>query len=303
MNEDDADDLPEESTQVVRAPVSPAATASSSRRPYLVLAGQDGKGADYWPLDSTKVIGREATVDIRLEFEGVSRQHVRIVVDGERLVAQDLNSRNGVFVNGVRVEAVRLSEGDALQLGGATLRVVFRDAVDEAAFKALQESTRRDALTGAYNRRYLDERLEAEFAYARRHRSVISVLLIDVDHFKRVNDTFGHLAGDAVLRELTVLINRQLRVEDVLARYGGEELLVLCRDIDVTGVRVLAERIRATVEAARMTFQGQAIAITISGGVTAGPRPSDATASALLQRADEALYAAKRAGRNQIVTA
>jgi two-component system, cell cycle response regulator len=297
----DDDEIAGESTQYVRMPAATPAVQANVRRPYLVLAGTDGRSSAFWPLDATKIIGRDPSADIRIELEGVSRRHVRIVVDGHRLVAQDLESRNGLFLNGERIQTVTLAEGDALQLGGALLRLVFRDSVDDAAFTALQESARRDALTGAYNRRYLDERLEGEFAYARRHRTLISVILIDVDHFKRVNDTFGHLAGDAVLRELAGHMLRQVRVEDVLARYGGEELVVICRDTDGNRAAVLAERIRETVAELPIVYQGQAISVTISGGVTSGPVGADAGPHALIQRADEALYAAKRGGRNRIV--
>ncbi len=298
---DDDEDIAGESTQVVRLPVAVPAARSNVRRPYLVLAAEEGRASAYWPLDATKTIGRDAGADIRIELEGVSRKHLRIVVDGDRLIAQDLQSRNGLFVNGERVETARLVEGDAVQLGGALLRLVYRDSVDDAAFTALQESARRDALTGAYNRRYLDERLEGEFAYARRHGTLISVILFDVDHFKRVNDTFGHLAGDAVLRALAAHMIGQVRVEDVLARYGGEELVVVCRDTDGNRATLLADRIRATIEVLRITFQDQPIPVTISGGVTSGPLQADTSASSLLQRADDALYAAKRAGRNRIV--
>lgn len=303
MDDDDELEITGESTQIVRSPVGPPAVRSSVRRPYLVLAADEGRPSAFWPLDATKTVGRDATAEIRIELEGVSRQHVRVVVDGDRLVVQDLRSRNGVFVNGARVDSARVADGDTLQLGSALLRVVFRDSVDDAAFNALQESARRDALTGAYNRRYLDERLAGEFAFAQRHQTLVSIILFDVDHFKRVNDTFGHLAGDAVLRQLGAHMLRQVRVEDVLARYGGEELVVVCRDTDGTRAGVLAERIRVTVEGLPILHQEHSIAVTISGGVTSGPRPNDTSASSLLQRADEALYAAKRGGRNRIVAA
>lgn len=303
VNDDDDDLDAAESTQMFRMPTIAPAALSSVRRPYLLLAGSEAGASASWALDQTKTIGRDPSAEIRIDLDGVSRQHARIVVERERLVAQDLSSRNGMFVNGMRVESATLKEGDTLQFGSALSRVIMRDSVEDAAFHALQEASRRDALTGAYNRRYLDERLQGEFAFARRHRTLISVILLDVDHFKRVNDTFGHLAGDAVLRELTAHVMQQIRTEDVLARYGGEELVVICRETEGSRASVLAERIRATIELLRIVHDGKAIPVTISGGVACGPTASDAAPSALLRRADEALYAAKRAGRNRIIVA
>jgi diguanylate cyclase (GGDEF)-like protein len=162
----------------------------------------------------------------------------------------------------------------------------------------------RDGLTGLFNRRYFDERLESEHAFAVRHRSALAVLLCDIDHFKKVNDVHGHQAGDAVLRAVATELRERVRTEDVVARFGGEELVVIARGVDVNGTRQFAERLRAIVEALRIEIDDKVIAVTVSIGVAhshAGPaavRPEGLVASA-----DNALYAAKRAGRNRALLA
>ncbi len=294
------DEEEEDSTGLFALRISGTPAARGARQPHLaLLAGPEGL-AESFPLAGTVVIGRGSSAGVRLQHDGVSRQHARVVVDGDRIVVQDLGSRNGTHVNGERVDAVTLVEGDTIQVGAAVLRLVYRDSLEAKALSNLRETARRDALTGAYNRRYFDERLEAEIAYAKRHQKQVAVVLIDVDFFKKVNDTLGHPAGDAVLRSLCEVVSAQIRREDVLARYGGEEFVVVCRDTSPEGAVALAERFRAAVEAAKVSHEGRPIAVTISLGVATGPRESDASSAALVARADQALYDSKRAGRNRV---
>lgn len=163
-----------------------------------------------------------------------------------------------------------------------------------------------DVLTGWHNRRYLQTRMKEELGRSRRERCTVSCLMLDIDHFKQVNDNYGHLAGDAVLRELAQRIETEIRVNDVAARYGGEEFVVLLPATDITGAQVIAERIRVAVSATPIELgNGHAETITVSigvAGVIPGREEDDLkTASeGLLAHADVALYAAKSAGRNRV---
>jgi diguanylate cyclase (GGDEF)-like protein len=159
-----------------------------------------------------------------------------------------------------------------------------------------------DPLTGLHNRRHLDARLRAELAFATRHEAPLSVLIIDVDHFKKINDTMGHGAGDAALRALGERLQKSVRTEDVVARYGGEEFAVIARGIKAAGALLLAERVRETVARMRVAYEAHTIAFTISVGVaTMDQNRKFAAVEALLKAADDALYAAKKSGRNRCV--
>jgi two-component system, cell cycle response regulator len=162
----------------------------------------------------------------------------------------------------------------------------------------LETVTRTDALTGIYNRRHLEERLHGMLAAARRHRQPAAVLMIDVDHFKRVNDTLGHAGGDAVLRQVAERLHRRVRLEDVVGRWGGEEFLVLSDATDAAAAEVLAGRLLAAVSGTPFAIEGaDDISVTVSIGCAAGTDDAEA----LVRRADDALYEAKSEGRNRVV--
>jgi diguanylate cyclase (GGDEF)-like protein len=194
-------------------------------------------------------------------------------------------------------------------LGGCfvwmTLRLALQTAIDIRRVTVLEQENITDPLLGVYNRRYLDRRLEQEVARARRYGLPLAVLLLDIDHFKRVNDTHGHPAGDQVLSYLGQLIRSSVREADVAARYGGEELLIIAPNTTPAAAGVLAERIRGHVEAHALVLTNQAgqrleLQITVSVGV-AGLSPQTTDGPALVGRADAALYRAKQDGRNRVV--
>ncbi|HJL18328.1 MAG TPA: GGDEF domain-containing protein [Sandaracinaceae bacterium LLY-WYZ-13_1] len=250
------------------------------------------------------VLGRDRSLPARIDDRGISRRHARVIRIAGVFYVEDLGSTNGTRVNGERVSQPRpLRDGDRIQLGASTLlRVTLQDEQEAEVARRLYESAVRDPLTGIFNRGHFDERLLAEFAYADRHRSALTVVLIDLDRFKQVNDTHGHQAGDAVLRDVAATIQRTIRAEDLLARYGGEELVLLVRGIDPVGSAHMAERVRATVEAAPVRWQGRTIPVTASLGVATmtAERPFEA-AEHLLAAADRAVYAAKASGRNTVI--
>jgi diguanylate cyclase (GGDEF)-like protein len=156
-----------------------------------------------------------------------------------------------------------------------------------------------DPLTGLNNRRYFLDVASREFLRSRRYRRPLSLIMMDIDHFKSVNDTYGHLAGDQVLVEVAQRSSRVLRGSDVRARYGGEELVFLLLETPLEGAMRAAERIRESIANAKIEINDKTIAVTVSLGV-ASLDARDTDLDALISRSDQALYAAKRAGRNRV---
>jgi diguanylate cyclase (GGDEF)-like protein len=290
-----------EDKTVVATSIAPAAPLSGKRAQLVVLAGANV--GEMYSLFGTLSIGRGRDADIRIQGDGISRQHARIHVSPAGVVLEDLGSTNGSFVNGEKVvEQCPLNDGDKIQLGGATiLKLTYQDDIDEDFQRQMFESASRDALTQIYNKRFFVERLHSEHAFSIRHRAALSLIIFDLDHFKRINDTFGHLAGDHVLATLAKSIAPMIRSEDVFARYGGEEFVILSRSTDPPSAAVVAERVRAAIEAHPFTFDGQRIPVTVSVGVAATPHPEIRAPEDLVSRADKALYEAKRGGRNRVV--
>ena len=283
-------------------PVAPPSRVKD--RPLLTMLTGLNAG-QIFPLEGPETtIGRAKDAHVRLDEAGISRNHARIVrTDDGRFVAEDLRSTNGMFVNGAKVERAELAASDRLQVGPS---VVFRfgllDAEEEELARELFESSTRDALTRAYNRKYLSERLGAEVAYAARHGTSLAVILLDLDHFKRVNDSHGHPAGDAVLRVVAAQISRLIRAEDIFARFGGEEFLVLVRGIEHDNVVRFAERIRMAVEQLVIPVGDLRLRASLSLGVATLAECHGGGEESLLSLADERLYKAKVGGRNRVAS-
>jgi len=213
------------------------------------------------------LVGRATEADIWLSDDGVSRKHARLTRHGDNYVLQDLNSANGSLVQGTKVERKVLSSGDQIQLGpDAIFRYSVTDDDQKELLEQLYSTSVTDPLTGARNREFLDTLLTSELSYARRHDHDVSFVLFDLDHFKRINDTFGHPAGDAVLVAVTAAIRGTLRAEDSLCRYGGEEFCVVLRSIDLTGAAATGERIRALLEQLNVRHEQKVIPVTCSVG-------------------------------------
>ena len=279
----------------------PAARVGASERAYLViLAGpQMGEMVKLEP-GANITIGREEGVQLLLNDDGVSRQHARLTMRGSEVVLYDLGSRNGTFVNGAKVSERKLADGDKIQIGVATtIKFTLTDNLEEEYQRQLLEAAMRDPLTGVYNRRHFDERMQAEFAAARRHGSALSLLVVDVDHFKKVNDTHGHLAGDAALKTVARTLSEALRKEDILARFGGEEFVILARGSDLAGATQFAERLRERVEQAQTKWESKELRVTVSIGLA--QLSPEMTVQQLIDAADRGVYQAKHNGRNQVV--
>lgn len=251
------------------------------------------------------LIGRDAQCTIALEDVALSRVQAEIIHRSGSFFLKDRESTNGTFLNGTKaVGEKQLQDGDRIKMGQTVLKVSLQDAVEQDASRKLYESAVRDPLTQVYNRRFFDERLVNEFAYALRHSTPISLLVLDIDHFKKVNDSYGHPTGDAVLRVVGSALQETLRREDIVARFGGEEFAIIARGIAHPNACILAERIRRKVEALIIQREGGTLSVTMSIGVaTLGPGAAFQTSDAMLSAADEALYRAKAEGRNRVCTA
>lgn len=171
----------------------------------------------------------------------------------------------------------------------------------QSANLQLQQLSRTDRLTGLNNRGYWEECLKHEYARHRRYQSTAALVMFDIDHFKKVNDTFGHPAGDKVIQAVAEVVREQVRDTDYAGRYGGEEFVVLLPDVDSAGAALFAERLRRRIESLMITYEGKSIPFTISLGVADLSHPTDEYQQ-LIEHADQALYASKKGGRNQVNT-
>jgi two-component system cell cycle response regulator len=244
-------------------------------------------------------IGRDAVCDVVVPIDGISRRHCELVQrDGVRL--RDLGSTNGTWLNGRVLEPDEeplLQTGDRVELVGVAFKFLAGNDLEAQYHEELYQLAIVDGLTRVFNRRYLMDFLTREISRCRRHTRPLSLLLFDIDHFKQINDRFGHSAGDHVLRTIVEVAREGVRREECLARYGGDEFAIVMPETEIAGARIVAERMRGRVECHAFEAGGRAIPVTISVGVAA-LQPETADAEAMLAAVDAQLYAAKQAGRN-----
>lgn len=244
-------------------------------------------------------LGRDELNSIVLDDQSVSRRHARIVVRDGRCLVEDLGSTNGTAVNEVTVhEPTPLVNGDRLRVGGIWFRCIAGDGLEQRYHEEIHRLVIADGLTGLYNRRYLDDFLDREMARSKRRRLPLSVALVDVDHFKAINDDLGHLAGDAVLRTLSERMSREVRREELLARYGGEEFAVVFPDTPLADAYAVCERLRENAASKPIPLAEGSVSVTISVGIATTTGQGDV--ASLLEDADARLYEAKDAGRNTV---
>jgi diguanylate cyclase (GGDEF)-like protein len=243
-------------------------------------------------------IGRSSKNDLFLDQESVSRHHARITFDGKHHWVQDLASTNGTYVNDEVIREKRLRDGDLLRVGRTILKFMTGENIEVHYHEEIYRLMTIDGLTQAYNRRYFDEALEREFNRSRRYTRDLSLVAMDIDFFKRVNDTYGHLAGDSLLRQLAASVKPKLRRDDIFARTGGEEFAVLLPEIALDGARLIAEKIRRIVETTTFRHEQLVIPCTVSLGIAM--LGAEDTPEIMYKRADERLYEAKQKGRNRV---
>jgi diguanylate cyclase (GGDEF)-like protein len=284
------------------AVVAPNSVRSKARPMLMVMVGKSA-GQVFRLTKSRTTIGRSKQAEIVLDDEGISRVHCAFTNDAGGWSVEDVGSTNGTIVNGERVSSISLQAGDRVQVGAsAVVQFGFYDDTEEGLVSKLYEAATRDPLTGVSNRRNLFERLEAEVSFATRHGEKLVAVMFDIDHFKSINDSYGHAVGDSVLRDVAQCIGATLRNEDVFARYGGEEFALLARGLSVKNGVKLAERIRELVSDRVLALGGNRFRVTVSAGVAElGECKPARTGAALLDLADRRLFLAKERGRNRIV--
>ena len=294
----DADRPTDEHTTIVPALGPPRVDPVES---CLVSIHGDRVGRRY-PLERPVVIGRVESADLVLDRPDVSRRHARLEPDGSGWVIRDLGSTNGTWVGETRVEeGRRLAHGDLINVGGVILKYISGDNIEALFHEEVYRASVFDGLTGIHNKRYLCEFLEREVARAVRHDRPLSLAMVDVDRFKEFNDTHGHLAGDSVLRGIAQRIDEMVRAEQLVARWGGEELAIVLPEQTLDEARTVCEKVRLRVSGEPFLAEGEPVRVTVSVGV-AQVRPGDDVGS-LTTSADRALYRAKAEGRDRVAVA
>jgi len=289
--------------------IPPAPRPGAPGRPFLLVVSgpQFGELLDLTP-GAELLLGRSAEAGLFLADDGVSRRHAALLAGADEAQLRDLGSQNGTWVEGEQVQEAKLADGQRFSLGAHTgLRFVGSRNPESELWRQLARGALREPLTGLYNRRHFLERLTAELAASQRYGRPLSLLLIDLDHLKRLNEAHGPAGGDQALRAVARAAQATVRKEDLVARCGGEELAVLARETGLSGARVLAERIRKGVHKARIPWQGREIAVTVSVGATVSQGLTafepGRTEQQLLEAAERLLLRAKQMGRNTVVAA
>jgi diguanylate cyclase (GGDEF)-like protein len=270
----------------------------------IVYASEDPPqvGRRHELTDKVVTIGRTPDSTIVIESETVSRSHARIERRDRGLILVDCGSVNGTYVGDELVGEHALRSGDLIKIGPCILKYLAAGDIEAAYNEEIYRLTITDGLTGIANRRAFEKTIETEVRRALRHARPLSLVMFDLDHFKKVNDTYGHMAGDHVLKTVASVVRSRIRKEDVFARYGGEEFTLLLHETPKAMAAQLAEEIRAAVADSELIFEGQVIRVTVSMGV-AEVAPDLCTPHQLVKAADARLYDAKRGGRNRVAVA
>ncbi|MCA9061027.1 MAG: GGDEF domain-containing protein [Planctomycetaceae bacterium] len=249
------------------------------------------------------LIGRDPACDIVLDQTAVSRRHAAVEQCDTGYRVRDLNSTNGTFLDDQLIREEHLQGGELIRIGGTILK--FMSSLDEEAHyhTVVRELMTRDPLTSTFNRSYLIPTLSKTLTGSRNTDVATSLILADIDHFKSVNDTWGHLVGDEVLRIFCERVRQVLRQNDLLARLGGEEFAVLCQGTQRNDAMKAAERIRLAIANEKFRTQAGSLEVTCSLGVTSVRPGQRATVDDVLADADHWLYVAKKAGRNCVRSA
>ncbi len=296
-DEDERTTNPNKTVVTTIAPAAPKKV--DAREACLVIIYGDDLGRRI-PLGSEPcVIGRSSKCDVQLDQESVSRNHARIAKAHGHYAVRDLGSTNGTYVNDDIVEDQQLRDGDQLKVGRTIFKFIVGGNVESVYYEEIYRLMTVDGLTELHNKRFFNEAMEKEVARCKRYDRGFSLVLFDIDHFKKINDTYGHLAGDAVLRQLGVLVRQKLRHTDIPARTGGEEFAIIVPEVGLDGTHQLADKLRRSIESTAFRFEGTTIPVTVSLGVAEWQQ--DQAPEDLVKIADERLYEAKRGGRNRVV--
>ncbi|GGK02473.1 GGDEF domain-containing protein [Luteimonas terricola] len=282
-----------------RTMLSAGPTRPAPRSACLVVIHGEGLGRRVDVEDAPVLIGRSQDADLCIAHKSVSREHCRVWRDGDAYRVMDLGATNPIHVNDARIDEGVLIDGDHVTIGESILKFISQTSVEARYHEEIYQLATHDPLSDLSNRRHFAELADKEIARAVRHGRALALCIIDVDLFKPVNDRYGHIEGDAVLRRLAAVIRSHVRDDDVAARIGGEEFAVLLCECDIEAAATFAERLRQAVAATRFHPGGDPQQITVSIGI-ATLAPGRASRSSLMAAADAALYRAKNEGRNLV---
>ena len=271
---------------------------AAKQQALLIVLSEPRLGSRVLLSETPVDIGRGATGGLMLDADSVSRKHARVEWSGANHRIVDTGSTNGTFVNGSRIQAHELRDGDRVQIGKVLLKYIATGNIEAAYHEEFQRLMRFDPLTGACNKRTFEEAMRTAVTAARTKPKPLSLMVFDLDHFKRINDTHGHVAGDSVLCELASVAREAMPKELVFGRVGGEEFAALWEGSDRAAMCDVAESVRKATSSHPFSFEGKRLSLTVSAGVAERPSGSEEAPEKLYERADTKLYEAKSAGRN-----
>jgi diguanylate cyclase (GGDEF)-like protein len=280
-------------------PVEKAAVNSEQAVLVLIYPPGSELGKRYELGRAEVTIGRGADSTIQVDRDSVSRKHAKVIRSGSSWQVCDLGSTNGSYVNDAQITQCSLRDGDLVKIGNAIFKFLVGGNIESSYHEEIYRMTIIDGLTQAFNKRYFIENLEKEIPRCTRHQRPLSLLMFDIDHFKKINDEHGHLTGDFVLREMARRVRTRVRKEEVFARYGGEEFALVLPETEKEHAMKVAEDLRRIVNAETFDFEGDHIPVSISLGVAT--TSNEIAPDAFIKIADDNLYKAKRNGRNRVV--
>ncbi len=297
-----------DSTVVTVIKKQPTRNNSSKDACLVVINGVD-LGKKYSLAQHSTLIGRSSKVDIQVDEDSISRNHAVIENFGDDIVVRDLQSTNGTYVNDRPIQHHRLLDGDQVKIGRTIFKFLSGSNVEAAYHDEIYRLTTMDGLTQTYNKRHFLRELEREMSRSNRYDRGLAIVMCDIDYFKSINDTYGHLAGDHVLRHLAQRVMQHIRRDDIFARYGGEEFALLLPEVDKQQAVMTAEKLRRAIEEEPFYFDNVSIPVTMSMGVAqlseyaqiSGVGPDELSSFGFIKVADDRLYMAKSRGRNCVV--
>ena len=248
--------------------------------------------------DKPFVVGRDPNCDLTISERAVSRQHAKFERTPAGFTISDLDSTNGTWVNGVKITTQELQSADRIRIGGRIFKYIATDQLEAHYYEAVYSMMTKDSLTQVWNKRYLLETLERELKRRERTKQDLTLMVLDLDYFKNVNDTYGHLVGDDLLRQTANRLRKTLREEDILARFGGEEFCIVLTETSESQAKACARRCLEVIAETPFSTASGKIAATISIGI--GVAKTTMTCDQLIKIADDNLYKAKQLGRNRI---
>ena len=285
----------------IKSALASAEKEAAAKPAALLVVGGDLNGTIFDLDKPSLTIGRSPDCEIALEFNGISRNHFKLLANGEEYVLQDSGSKNGTFLNNKKVEAdTMLKKGDMIKIGSIALKYLPKGDPERLTYDKLNLEANTDKHTGCYNKAYFNNSLDLEVKKSKITGDPLSLVIFDLDHFKKLNDNYGHDAGDFVLKRVAELVRKNgVREQDIFARYGGEEFVILLPKTNLKQSFEIAERLRKLMESHEFMYEAKRLPVSASVGV-ADYRKGVLTGTDLFKRADEAVYRAKEGGRNNV---